>query len=77
MAVPVHIAASQSPQVVPMVEYLVRIQERNQWFHRTILRPVEGAIPLPSEPGLGIEIDPEKVASRRAALFDELQDRFA
>jgi len=77
MAVPVHIAASQSPQVVPMVEYLVRIQERNQWFHRTILRPVEGAIPLPSEPGLGIEIDPEKVVSRRAALFDELQDRFA
>jgi L-rhamnonate dehydratase len=64
MAVPVHIAASQSPQTVPMVEYLVRIQERNQWFHRTILRPVDGDIPLPTEPGLGIDLDPEKVMAR-------------
>ena len=57
MAVPVHMAASRSPQTVPLVEYLVRIQERNQWFHRTMLRPVDGAIALPSEPGLGIEPD--------------------
>ncbi len=63
MAVPVHVAASQSPQTVPMVEYLVRIQERNQWFHRTILRPVDGAIALPSEPGLGIELDPDKTGA--------------
>jgi L-alanine-DL-glutamate epimerase-like enolase superfamily enzyme len=53
-----------------MVEYLVRIQERNQWFHRTILRPVDGAISLPSEPGLGIEIDPAKVLSRRDLHVD-------
>lgn len=64
MAVPVHIAASQSPQTVPMVEYLVRIQDRNQWFHRDALRPVDGAIALPSEPGLGLDLDPEKVAAR-------------
>jgi L-alanine-DL-glutamate epimerase-like enolase superfamily enzyme len=64
MAVPVHVAASQSPQTVPMVEYLIRIQERNQWFHRTVLRPTEGSIALPSEPGLGIELDPQKVAIR-------------
>jgi L-alanine-DL-glutamate epimerase-like enolase superfamily enzyme len=70
MAVPVHIAASQSPQTVPMVEYLVRIQERNQWFHRTILRPVDGSIPLASEPGLGIELDPDKVRSRRELPTD-------
>jgi len=65
MAVPVHMAASRSPQTVPLVEYLVRIQERNQWFHRTMLRPVDGAIALPSEPGLGIELDPDKVVERR------------
>jgi len=65
MAVPLHIAAALSPQTVPMLEYLVQIQERNQWFHRTILRPVDGAIPVPTEPGLGIELDPRKVETRR------------
>lgn len=71
MAVPVHIAASQSPQTVPMVEYLVRIQERNQWFHQAALRPVDGAILLPTEPGLGIELDPDKVVSRRELFLDD------
>jgi L-rhamnonate dehydratase len=66
MAVPVHIAASQSPQTVPMVEYLVRIQERNQWFHRSPLRRLDGSIPLPLEPGLGIDLDPDKVRARSA-----------
>jgi L-rhamnonate dehydratase len=64
MAVPVHIAAARSPQTVPMVEYLVRIQDRNQWFHRTPFRPVDGGIELPSEPGLGIELDPAKIVTR-------------
>jgi L-alanine-DL-glutamate epimerase-like enolase superfamily enzyme len=71
MAVPVHIAASQSPQTVPMVEYLVRIQERNQWFHREILRPVDGSIALPSGPGLGIELDLEKTTSRQHVPIPE------
>jgi L-alanine-DL-glutamate epimerase-like enolase superfamily enzyme len=67
--VPLHVAASQSPQVVPMMEYLVRIQERNQWFHRTILCPVDGALELPDGPGLGIELDPAKVDERREVAF--------
>lgn len=62
--VPLHVAASQSPQVVPMMEYLVKIQERNQWFHRTILRPVDGMLDLPDGPGLGIELDPAKIDDR-------------
>lgn len=64
MAVPVHLAAGRSPQVIPMAEYLVQIQERNQWFHRTPLAPVDGAIGLPTTPGLGIELDDEKILSR-------------
>jgi L-rhamnonate dehydratase len=68
--VPVHIAASESPQAVPMVEYLVRIQERNQFFHRTILRPEGGSIALPVEPGLGIDLDPARVRDRRVLSFD-------
>jgi L-alanine-DL-glutamate epimerase-like enolase superfamily enzyme len=63
--VPLHVAASRSPQVVPMIEYLVQIQERNQWFHRTILCPVDGVLELPDGPGLGIELDEAKIVDRR------------
>lgn len=68
--VPLHVAAAHSPQVVPMIEYLVRIQERNQWFHRTILRPVDGALELPDGPGLGIDLDPAKIDDRREVYED-------
>lgn len=69
--VPLHLAAAQSPQVVPMIEYLVLIQERNQFFHRRILRPVDGALELTSEPGLGIELDASKTGERHEMLFED------
>jgi L-alanine-DL-glutamate epimerase-like enolase superfamily enzyme len=59
-----HVAASQSPAVVPMVEYLVLAQPAKQWFHARKHVPVAGEIALPEEPGLGIEIDPSRVESR-------------
>jgi L-rhamnonate dehydratase len=65
-----HVAASQSPQTVPMVEYLVLIQERNQFFHRTMYRPEDGSIALPIAPGLGIDLDPDKIAGRSDFAFD-------
>jgi L-rhamnonate dehydratase len=71
MAVPLHVAASQSPQVVPMLEYLVNIQERNQFFHATIHRPVDGALELPTGPGLGIDLDPSKAEDRREVSFGD------
>jgi L-alanine-DL-glutamate epimerase-like enolase superfamily enzyme len=54
-----------------MVEYLMRIQERNQFFHRTIYRPVDGALDLPTAPGLGIDLDPSKVEDRREIEFED------
>jgi len=60
-----HVAASQSPQTVPMVEYLIRIQDRNQHFHSSIYRPVDGALALPDEPGLGIDLDLNKIEKLR------------
>lgn len=65
-----HVAAAQSPQTVPMVEYLIRIQDRNQHFHETIYRPVDGALALPTEPGLGIDLDLAKIERRRDLTFD-------
>jgi L-alanine-DL-glutamate epimerase-like enolase superfamily enzyme len=70
VAVPLHLAASQSPQVVPLIEYLVRVQEKNQFFHRTIHRPTGGALELPTAPGLGIDLDPAKIEDRRELAFD-------
>jgi L-rhamnonate dehydratase len=69
IAVPLHLAASQSPQVVPMIEYLVNIQERNQFFHTTIHRPVDGSLELPTGPGLGIDLDPAKAEDRYELSF--------
>jgi L-alanine-DL-glutamate epimerase-like enolase superfamily enzyme len=71
IAVPLHVAASQSPQVVPMIEYLVNIQERNQFFHVTIHRPVDGVLELPTAPGLGIDLDPSKAEDRRELSFGD------
>ena len=63
------IAAAQSPQTVPMVEYLIRVQEWAQHFQRTVYRPEDGALALPAEPGLGIDLDPGKIDERRDLRF--------
>jgi L-alanine-DL-glutamate epimerase-like enolase superfamily enzyme len=34
-----HVAGSQSPSTVPMVEYLIRFKEPKQFFHKPIFRP--------------------------------------
>jgi L-rhamnonate dehydratase len=65
-----HVAASQSPQTVPMVEYLVRVQERTQFFQLNIHRPEGGSLALPAGPGLGIDLDPSKIERRRELELD-------
>ena len=60
-----HVAAASSPTVLPMVEYLVIHQQGKQAFMKDPLRPERGLIALPTAPGLGIELDPEKIQTRR------------
>lgn len=55
-----HIAAAQSPGVVPMVEYLWRLQPEKQFFQKHVYEPVAGEIALPNLPGLGIVLDEGK-----------------
>ena len=59
-----HVAGSQSPSVVPMVEYLVRFQPEKQYFHLPIYQPENGVIPLPQQPGLGYSLDESKITKK-------------
>jgi L-rhamnonate dehydratase len=59
-----HVAAAQSPAVVPMVEYLMLAQPHKQWFHSRRYAPVCGEIGLPEAPGLGIELDASRIEAR-------------
>ncbi len=56
-----HNAAAQSPTTVPYVEYLIRNQEVKQCLQKTVYRPEKGTIAVPGAPGLGIELDMDKI----------------
>jgi len=60
-----HVAAAMPYVVMPQVEFLVMHQRRKQQFMKGFLEPVRGVLAPPEVPGLGIEIDPEKVKARR------------
>lgn len=64
-----HVAAAQPPTTVPFVEYLVRNQEKKQFFHKPIYRPEEGSVKLPTLPGLGLVLDEEKITTREEVRF--------
>jgi len=59
-----HVIASQSPVVCPMAEYLVRVMPGRHHFELDPPAPVDGAFPLPTEPGFGITLDESKIESR-------------
>lgn len=59
-----HVAAAQSASTVPYVEYLIRAQEGKQFFHKPIYRPENGALALPTLPGLGLILDESKIEGR-------------
>jgi L-alanine-DL-glutamate epimerase-like enolase superfamily enzyme len=60
-----HIAASQSPAVVPMVEYLVRLKGSGKKIFQEAIAPQNGEMPLPRLPGLGLDLHPELLTTRR------------
>ena len=60
-----HVAASQSPATVPLVEYLVMYQENKQYFHQPAYRPADGLFALPDRPGLGLVLDEAKIEQQK------------
>ena len=61
----VHLLAAQPPAVCPILEYLIKWNEVNQFFHKDPMRPEGGVMALPTAPGLGIELDESKIEARR------------
>jgi L-alanine-DL-glutamate epimerase-like enolase superfamily enzyme len=64
-----HVAASQPPNVVPMVEYLIQHQAGKQYFHTPFYQPEQGAIKLPELPGLGYTLDESRIEAKNALTF--------
>jgi len=60
-----HIAAAQSPAVVPMIEFLVRLKSGKQTIYQEPLLPQNGEFPLPQSSGLGLDIADSILQSRR------------
>lgn len=65
-----HVIASQSPSICPLMEYLIRFQERQQFFHKFPWRPTNGHMQLPAEPGLGIDFDESRIEERHELKWD-------
>ena len=68
-----HVVASQSPDVCPLVEYLIgKMSGDYYYFEKNKPRPVNGKLTLPDRPGFGIELDSSKIAKREAITWREL-----
>jgi L-alanine-DL-glutamate epimerase-like enolase superfamily enzyme len=48
-----------------MIEYLVKWNILHQWFLKNPVHPVGGVVALPTAPGLGMDIDADKVESQQ------------
>ena len=53
----------------PLLEYLIKWNEIHQFFLKRPLKPVNGQVTLPTQPGIGMELDEAKIEGRREAAF--------
>jgi L-alanine-DL-glutamate epimerase-like enolase superfamily enzyme len=60
-----HVVASQSIEVCPLVEYLIRKMSTYYNVEKHPPKPVNGILQLPNRPGFGIELDESKITDIR------------
>jgi L-rhamnonate dehydratase len=65
-----HLLVAQPPQLCPRIEYLLKWNEIHQHFFRTPLQPVQGRVLPPDTPGMGMELDDEKIERQRDLRWD-------
>jgi L-rhamnonate dehydratase len=59
-----HFSLAQSPILTPLQEYLVKWNAINQHFLAHPLVPEDGMLRVPTQPGLGMALDPAKVEAQ-------------
>jgi L-alanine-DL-glutamate epimerase-like enolase superfamily enzyme len=64
-----HLIASQAVATCPIQEWLFQAGRRNNLFIRQKIEPVKGHFALPTEPGLGIDLDPTAIESSQELVF--------
>jgi L-alanine-DL-glutamate epimerase-like enolase superfamily enzyme len=64
-----HLIAAWPQTTCPLLEYLVKWNEIHQFFLQTPLKPVGGKVTLPTAPGLGMELNEDKMESKREVSF--------
>lgn len=66
----VQLSAALSPAGVPYVEFLVKWNEILQFFFKNPVVPADGWITVPTAPGMGVDIDPDKIDAEREFTVD-------
>ena len=67
-----HLTMATPELLAPMVEYLVKWNELLQFFWQEPVKPVDGMISVSDRPGLGVEIDPDKIESEEALQWSSV-----
>ena len=58
---PVRLIAAQPANLCPLLEYLIKWNEIHQFFLKAPLKPSGGVVRVPDTPGLGMDLDPDKI----------------
>jgi L-alanine-DL-glutamate epimerase-like enolase superfamily enzyme len=64
-----HFSFAQPATLTPMVEYLLKWNVIHQWFLAHPVHPVDGNVTPPTEPGLGMDLDENKIEGKRELRF--------
>jgi L-alanine-DL-glutamate epimerase-like enolase superfamily enzyme len=65
VAASIHVQAAQPEPLTPIAEYLIKWNDVHQHFLKRRIRPVNGMIQVPDEPGIGMELDEDLIEERR------------
>ena len=65
----IHVLAAWPETTCPLLEFLVKWNVSGQYFYKTPNVPVNGIMALPTGPGLGVELDPDKTAHQTEITF--------
>jgi L-alanine-DL-glutamate epimerase-like enolase superfamily enzyme len=66
-----HLIASQTVTTCPIQEWLLQHGRLGNVFLKNKMEPVSGHFSLPTDPGLGVELDEEAIESREEIAFSQ------